>query len=346
LYYVVKIDSSLLRLATTKALNVLANITSAGTGTHQLVVTSIDYVNNILTLPSHGYLQGELVQYDSRGQTVLGGLTTATPYYVIFIDGDNIKLATTTENADAGTAVDLVDSPAGVGRHTLQSLSKTPDGVYDITSVPSPTTFIVEAKGNVNSIIKTFNPRSAIDTNDNLVFLPSHGLVTGTSVLYGQGVSGTPIEGLTNATTYYTIVVNRDYLRLSTTVNNSASGVSIDLSGFGTGVAHTLTTAQINGNVTGSGSVSVESGSVLVNGTGTSFSKILKVGDRFRLFPPNNIINIGEEVISVGSINTATNTVGVTHAIATGTQVEFRQRDGSSLEGDAKCSKNVAIRVS
>jgi hypothetical protein len=324
LYYVVKIDSSLLRLATTKALNVVANITSAGTGTQQLVVTSIDFDNNILTLPSHGYLQGELVQYDSRGQTVLGGLTTATPYYVIFIDGDNIKLATTIENADAGTAVDLVASPAGVGRHTLQSLSKTPDGVYDIVSVPSPTTFVVEAKGNVNSIVKTFNPRSAIDTNDNLVFLPSHGLVTGTSVLYSQGVAGTPIEGLTNATTYYAIVVNRDYLRLSTTVNNSASGISIDLSGFGTGVAHTLTTTQINGNVTGSGSVSVESGSVLVNGTGTSFSKILKVGDRFRLFPPNNTVNIGEEVISVASINTTTNTVGVTHAIATGTQVEFR----------------------
>jgi len=319
LYYVIKVDNSIIRLATNKALTQVVNITSAGTGTQQLVITSIDFTENILTLPNHGYLQGELVQYDSRGQTVLGGLTTATPYYVIFIDGDNIKLATTPENAESGTAVDLVSSPAGVGRHTLQSLSKTPDGIYDIVSIPTPTTFTVEAKGSVPNIVKTFNPRSSIDTVFDYIYLPSHGLVTGTSLLYSKGEAATTIEGLTDNTTYYAIVANRDYLRLATSEANSASGIYVDILGFGTGVAHTLTTSQINGNITGSGSVSVVSGSVLVNGSGTSFSKILKVGDNFRLFPNNSLIEIGEELITTAGINIAANTIGVTHAIATGT---------------------------
>ena len=330
LYYVVKVDNSIIKLATSAALTTIANILSPGTGTQQLVITSINYADNILTLPAHGYLQGELVQYDSRGQTVLGGLTTATPYYVIFIDGDNIKLATTPENATDGTAIDLVDTPAGVGRHTLQSLSKTPDGIYSIVTTPSPTTFTVQAAGSVSSIIKTFNPRSALDLNINSVFLPSHGFLTGTKVTYNQGTAGTDIEGLVNNTDYYVVSINRDYLRLATSVENSSSGTTIDITGYGTGVAHTFSTDQINGNVTGSGSVSIVSGSVLVNGSGTSFSKILKVGDRFRLFPPNTTKDVGGMVFGATDVNTSTNIITKNHTYVTGEAVVFSAGGGTA----------------
>ena len=330
LYYVVKVDNSIIKLATSPALTTIANILSPGTGTQQLIITSINYTDNILTLPAHGYLQGELVQYDSRGQTVLGGLTTATPYYVIFIDGDNIKLATTPENATAGTAVDLVDTPAGVGRHTLQSLSKTPDGIYQIATTPSATTFTVQAAGSVAPIVKTFNPRSSLDLNINSILLPSHGLLTGTKVTYNQGSAGTDIEGLVNNTDYYVVSINRDYLRLATSVENASSGTTIDLTGYGTGVAHTLSTDQINGNVTGAGSVSIVSGSVLVNGTGTSFSKILKVGDRFRLFPPNNTKDFGGMVFGATDVNTSTNIITKNHTYVTGEEVVFSAGGGTA----------------
>jgi hypothetical protein len=330
LYYIVKVDNSIIKLATSAALTTIANILSPGTGTQQLVITSINYADDILTLPAHGYLQGELVQYDSRGQTVLGGLTTATPYYVIFIDGDNIKLATTPENATSGTAVDLVDTPPGVGRHTLQSLSKTPDGIYSIVTTPSPTTFTVQAAGSVSSIIKTFNPRSALDLNINSIFLPSHGFLTGTKVTYNQGTAGTDIEGLVNNTDYYVVSINRDYLRLATSVENSSSGTTLDITGYGTGVAHTFSTDQINGNVTGSGSVSIISGSVLVNGSGTSFSKILKVGDRFRLFPPNTTKDVGGMVFGATDVNTSTNIITKNHTYVTGEAVVFSAGGGTA----------------
>ena len=329
LYYVVKVDNSIIKLATTEALNTFANILSAGTGTQQLVITSINYDTNTITLPNHGFLQGELVQYDSRGQTVLGGLTTATPYYVIFINGDNIKLATTPENAISGTAVDIVNSPAGVGRHTLQSLSKTPDGVYQIVSTPSATTFTVAAAGKVASIQKIFNPRSSVDLTLNTFLLPSHGFLTGTQLTYEQGVGGTSIDGLTNNTSYYVVVVNRDYIKLSTSKANSLSGTTIDITGYGTGVDHKLTTSQINGNITGAGSVSIISGSVLVNGLGTSFSKILKVGDRFRLFPPNTTKDTGETVFVSADINTTTNIITKNHTHSTAQEVEFIVNTGS-----------------
>ena len=256
-------------------------------------------------------------------------MTTATPYYVIFINGDNIKLATTPENAISGTAVDIVNSPAGVGRHTLQSLSKTPDGVYQIVSTPSATTFTVAAAGKVASIQKIFNPRSSVDLTLNTFLLPSHGFLTGTQLTYEQGVGGTSIDGLTNNTSYYVVVVNRDYIKLSTSKANSLSGTTIDITGYGTGVDHKLTTSQINGNITGAGSVSIISGSVLVNGLGTSFSKILKVGDRFRLFPPNTTKDTGETVFVSADINTTTNIITKNHTHSTAQEVEFIVNTGS-----------------
>jgi len=328
-YYIIKVDNSIVRLATNKALTTIANITGAGTGTQSLVITSLDYTNNIITVPGHGFLQGELVQYDSRGQTVVSGLTTATPYYVIFIDQDNIKLATTPENAVAGTAVDITDTPAGVGRHTLQSLSQTPDGVYTITSVPTTNTFTVEARGLVPVITKTFNPRSTIDLNLSSFFIPSHGFTTGTTVTYSQGDAATDISGLVDNTDYYVVTINRDYIRLATSAENAAAGITLTVTDFGTGVGHSFTSTQINGNVTGGGTVTIAAGSVLVNGTGTQFSKILKVGDRFRIFPPNTTLT---KTFAAADVNTTTNRIvfGSAHGFTTGDSVKFSAGGGVS----------------
>jgi hypothetical protein len=320
LYYVIRVDASLIRLATNAALTNVVNLTGVGTGTQSLVITSIDFDTDTITLPNHGYLQGELVQYDSRGQTVVNGLTTNTPYYVIFVNGDNIKLATSPENADNGVAVNLLSTPAGVGRHTLTSLSQTPDGIYTISSVPTPSTFTVQARGNVPLITKVFNPRSSIDLNLSIFRIPSHGFLTGTEITYDKGPAATDISGLVDGNQYYVVAVNRDYFKLATSAENAAAGISLSVSDFGTGIAHEFVTSQINGNVTGAGSVTIVSGSVLVNGTGTSFSKILKVGDRFRLFPPNttNVLTF-----AAADINTTTNRITKAHTFSTGNTVAF-----------------------
>jgi hypothetical protein len=324
LYYVLRVDNSIIKLTTDSALQNVVNITNPtpwpATGTQQLVITALDFANDTITVPSHGFAQGELVEYDSRGQTEVAGLSSGTPYYVIVVNSDNIKLATTPQNAIDGVAVDISDSPAGVGRHSLRSLTKTPDGTYTINAVPSPTTFTVQAPGNVPIIEKTFDPRASIDLIRNVIFLPSHGFLTGTKVTYSQGDAATDIGGLTDDTEYFIVTVNKDYIRLATTAGNAASGITIPLTGFGTGVGHSLTATQINGNVTGGGSVSVEAGSVLVDGVGTQFSKVLKVGDRFRLYPDNVTTAI---TFADTDINTVTNIITKAHDFTTGDTVKF-----------------------
>ena len=327
IYYVSKVDNSIIKLATNKALTVIANITGAGVGTQSLVITSLDFTTDTITIPAHGFSQGELVLYDARGQTVVSGLTTATPYYVIFVDGDNIKLATSIGNATAGTAVDLLSTPTGVGTQSLQSLSKTPDGIYTIASVPTSNTFTVQARGKVPSIVKTFNPRGTLDLVLSTFKVNSHGFLTGTKVNYSKGTAATVITGLTDLTDYYVVAINRDYFRLATSSANALAGVYLVTSDFGTGVAHTLTSTQINGNITGGGTVTVASGSVLVNGTGTSFSKILKVGDRFRLFPTNTTNQV---TFAAGNVNTTTNQIAVTNTYTTGDSVIYAANGGVS----------------
>ncbi len=331
-YYIKKVDNSIVKLALTTALNTFANITGAGTGTQQLLITALDYASDTITLPSHGFLQGELVLYDAKGQTVVNGLTTATPYYIIFVDGDNIKLATTPENAVSATAVNITDTPAGVGRHTLQSLSKTPDGIYNITNLPSgaPNTFTVTARGQVPEIEKIFNPRSTIDVVQNAFFVPSHGFITGTKILYDKGDAATVISGLTDLTNYYVVTINRDYIRLASSAANAATGIVVTVADYGTGVGHKFTTDQINGNVTGAGSVTIGSGSVLVTGTGTQFTKILKVGDNFRLFPPNTVKTHGSLTFAAADINTSTNLIGKIHTLPTGQAVVFSAGGGTA----------------
>lgn len=323
IYFVVRVDPNIIKLSTNRTLTNIANITGPGVGTQSLTVTSIDLSTDTITIPSHGFSTGELVNYDARGQLVLGGLTSATPYYVIVVDGDNIKLALTLENAQNGTAINLTS--LGAGRHILTSLTRTPDGTYVVSSV-TPTTFTAVAPGIVPVITKTFTPRISLNIQQNALNIPSHGFITGTEVTYDTN-GGSAIAGLTDDTHYYVIGINRDWLRLATTAENALSGVALTMSDFGTGSDHTLVSSQISGNITGAGSVTTAVDSVLVNGTGTAFSKILKVGDNFRLFPPN-VTQVA--TFAAAGVNTTSNVITTlaNHGFTTGDSIQFSAGGG------------------
>ncbi len=69
-----------------------------------------------ITITSHGYVTGDAVVL--RGTTLPTPLTTDTVYYVIRVDANEIQLATTFANAEAGTQIDITVAGAGTG-HTL-----------------------------------------------------------------------------------------------------------------------------------------------------------------------------------------------------------------------------------
>jgi hypothetical protein len=326
-YFVVRVDDSTIRLAEDSSLENTAELTDVGSGTHSLFITSINFATNVITIPRHGFLQGELIEYDSRGQDVISGLETNQTYYVIFINGDNIKLADNPQNAEDAVEINLEENPPGSGVHSLTSLSQTPDGIYTVTAVPAGNLFEVEARGNIPNLIKTFNPRSSADIESNAFFIPSHGFLTGTRLRYSTGEGGTPIGILEDDTDYFVVVINQNYFRLAETQDLAVSGVTLEISNFGSGGAHSFTTDQLNGAIVGSGNVSIGSGSVLVDGVGTSFSKIVKVGDPFTIYPQNV-----EEVLSFSDadVNTGNNRIEIAHTFEPGDFVKFNTGGGVS----------------
>jgi hypothetical protein len=79
--------------------------------------TAVNLTNNTITIASHGYSTGDVVIYDKNGGTIVTGLTNYAVYFVISVNANTIKIATSAGNATLGTAVDL--TVLGSGTHKL-----------------------------------------------------------------------------------------------------------------------------------------------------------------------------------------------------------------------------------
>lgn len=85
--------------------------------------SGVDDSAETITLTGHPFVTGDQVTYSDGSGTAIGGLTDGGTFFVIKVDANTIKLATTLNNANAGTAIDLTD---GVGAsHTLTGETAT-----------------------------------------------------------------------------------------------------------------------------------------------------------------------------------------------------------------------------
>lgn len=86
----------------TGAGSIVVVVTNAG------VASEVDVDANTLTIPAHGYATGLKGQLTTTG-TLPGGLAVSTDYFVISVDVNTIKLATSLVNAVAGTAINITN---------------------------------------------------------------------------------------------------------------------------------------------------------------------------------------------------------------------------------------------
>jgi len=83
-------------------------------------------------------------------------------------------------------------------------------------------------------------PTSSVTVTGDTIALPSaHGWQTGNRIVYRSG-SGTAIGGLSDATSYFVIVVNPTTVKLATTLENAVVGRAIPLASTGSGSSHSL----------------------------------------------------------------------------------------------------------
>lgn len=100
------------------------------TDTFAGTVAAVDVTANTITITAHGLSTGDKVTYSNGGGTSITGLVTATDYYVIAIDANTVKLATTYANAIAGTPIDLTVVGVGVS-HSLKTVVTSTFAIQD-----------------------------------------------------------------------------------------------------------------------------------------------------------------------------------------------------------------------
>jgi len=101
-----------------KSFRILDDITSYTLTFDGSSAAVVSAANETITSNDHRFVQGQRVTYTNGGGGNIGGLTTGTVYYIIKEDTNNIKLATTANNAASNTAINI--SAVGTGAsHTL-----------------------------------------------------------------------------------------------------------------------------------------------------------------------------------------------------------------------------------
>ena len=90
----------------------------------------------------------------------------------------------------------------------------------------------------------TFNGSNAavVSQSADTITINNHRFLTGSRVTYSNGGGGN-ITGLTNGTVYFTIKVDHNTIQLAANASDANAGNKINITGTGTGIAHTLSVA-------------------------------------------------------------------------------------------------------
>ncbi len=225
------------------------SVTVAAPTARTITQANINETTNVFTVTGHNMRTGTKLTYTSNGTNIVhsgGTLADSTAVFVIRIDEDTFKIASSLSNAQAGTALDITndgnDSNSFVG-DTATGTATVSGGVVtgitvtnvgsDYQSAPSVT---IAAPSE-----DTFNAQSAVSTANDTITLTSHAFNTGDAVTYSDK-GGTVIAGLTDGGTFFIIKVDANTVKLATTASNAVAGTAIDITA-GSSENHGLTGA-------------------------------------------------------------------------------------------------------
>lgn len=228
------------------------SVTIAGPTARTILAAKVTPGTNSIEIAGHGIRTGTKLTFGHGSGTQNTGLTNGTTYFAIRVDDDNIKLATTLANAQAGTTQGIsgtgnnTQSLTGVTATATAAISGGKVTGYTITEVGSdyqsaPT---VTVAAGVGSGSLALNDANVLIVADDEIVIPSamYAVIsTGEAVTYTQGASGAQAD-LTTGTVYYLIKSGTaNKISLATTAANALAGTKITLTAVATGgTAHTL----------------------------------------------------------------------------------------------------------
>lgn len=253
----------------------------SATGTIEFSGTGANPTKNSIYISNNQFTNNELVKYLLEGSVAVGGLTSTTSYYIKSINGNRFQLGTT---SGYSTEIDLTSTGTGVQtfENTTASFGVV-DGSYTTTKAITENTLEVTMPFKIPPASKGFNANTNVVTGaSGYITINNHYFSTGTKVIYDAN-TGTTLTGLNTNTDYYVIVIDHNIVRLASSLENAKNGTAITISAKPASQTHTLITANLSGLVSGTGSVSVTSGSRYVTGSNSAFQRFYKIGDTIRI---------------------------------------------------------------
>ena len=186
--------------------------------------SAVDIVNNTIGFGTvyHKFRNAEEVLYITNGLSGVGGLTTATSYFVNVKDAYNVGIHSTYEAAMRGINSMSLTS-YGEGKQILRSVNTK--SVVDSINVITPGSNYENKKRTVQTV--------GISTVLDRITINNHDYSSGQVVKYT--VEGTAIQGLTDAQEYYITKIDNNNFRLSETEELYNTGQYIDIKSVGVG---------------------------------------------------------------------------------------------------------------
>ena len=239
-----------------------------------IATSAVDTSTEVITLSSHGFSTGDLVIYEDGGGTALAGLTDGTIYYVIKVDANTFKVASSLANANAGTAIDLtgtgnndqffryrVGDTDALATAQQPSESETAPGTFPFTmvsgslptAVPRHISATTAGSGDGSKTVTITGTDVTDTTITETITLPSSATTTNGSQLFKTVVSAT-ISAAPAANVSLGVQSSTE-LTISHTAHGRAVGDTVTLSGSAavTGIdasvinaSHTLTSVATN----------------------------------------------------------------------------------------------------
>ena len=213
-------------------------VTIAAPTARTITQANFNETTDVFTVTGHNMRTGTKLTYTSNGTNIVhsgGTLADSTAVFVIRVDDNTFKIASSLSNANAGTALDITndgnDSNSFVGDTAAATATISGGKVTGFTitnvgsdyqSAPSVTIAAPSGTGNLN-----LTSSSVLIVADDEIVVPAAfyaAISTGESVTYAQGGSGAQAD-LTDGTVYYLIKSGTaNKISLATSAANALAG--------------------------------------------------------------------------------------------------------------------------
>lgn len=248
-YYVIDESDYQIKLAVSPAAaaaGTAVNLTSVGAGTITLIkvtdITSVVFGTDTMTAVGHGYVTGDGPFSMISDQTVPAPLVKGTRYYVIRVTDDTFKLAADSNDALAGTPINLTSNGTGnvqLHEEDFKTIAAA-NGSARITptNLSGGTHVDLGDEGDRARLVWSGTAwavkGTGIATSGGELTSVAHGLVTGNGPFYIAATVTIP-TGLAALTEYWIIRLTNDKFLLANSEANALGGIAVNVTGAGAG---------------------------------------------------------------------------------------------------------------